>query len=259
MMRELLSAFFAPSTGENAAGLFGIGHAFWLFATLFAVFAALVFSRHVTVRRVKRITLFATLLLYGLELGKMIFSIACLKSENPNDLLPLYYCSLILYLGPFAARGARVGKVFVCVGALIGGVVFLLFPTTSLLRYPTLHFISFHSFLWHGTMVYLALLWWWRGGYRPQRGDLLRSALPVCVLCAVALIFNTVYNSFQTTPVANLAFLSKDFPGTPLSLLYRLCGRAFTPVMWLAQAFLPYLVMLSGVLLVRRFQQPKSR
>lgn len=258
-MREHLSAFFAPSVGEKSAGLFSLGHALWLFLTLFAVFTALFFSRRMTVRQVKRATLFATLLLYALELGKMIFSVACLKTENPNDLLPLYYCSLVLYLGPFAARGARVGRVFVAVGALIGGVTFLLFPTTSLLRYPTFHFISFHSFLWHGTMVYLALLWWWRGRYRPQRGDVRLSALPVSVLCAVALIFNTVYNSFQTTPVANLAFLSKDFPGTPLSLLYRLCGRAFTPVMWLAQAFLPYLLMLSGVLLVRHFQQPKSR
>ncbi|MBE6581370.1 MAG: hypothetical protein E7650_07145 [Ruminococcaceae bacterium] len=257
-MREHLSAFFAPSVGENAAGLFSFGHAMWLFFTLFTIFAVLLASRHLSPRGIRRVTLYATVLLYAMELAKMIFSVACLQTENPNDLLPLYYCSLILYLGPFAVRGARVGKVFLCVGALVGGATFLLFPTTSLLRYPAFHFIAFHSFLWHGTMVYLALLWWWRGGYRPRGGDAVLSALPPFLMCAVALVFNTVYNSFQS-PVANLAFLSKDFPGTPLSLLYRLCGRAFTPVMWLAQAFLPYLVILLGVRLVRRFQQPKSR
>jgi uncharacterized membrane protein YwaF len=189
----------------------------------------------------------------------VFFSLSVLKTADPNDLLPLYYCSLVLYMGPFAACGMRIGKVFCATGALIGGAVFLLFPTTSLLRYPVWHFISLHSFLWHGAMVYLALLWWLRGGYRPQKGDVWRAALPAILLGAAALIFNTVYNSFQQDPVANLMFLSKDFPGTPLSLLYHLCGKAFTPVIWLAQAFSPYALLLLGVLLVRRFQRSKGR
>lgn len=257
-MPELLDAFFAPSTGENAAGLFSCAHMCLLLVTVGIVAVALFYTRHLDFWGVCRITRFVTLGFYALELAKAAFSLGVLQTTDPNDLLPLYYCSLVLYMGPFAAHGARIGRVFFAVGALFGGVVFLLFPTTSLLRYPALHFISFHSFLWHGAMVYLALLWWWQGKYRPQKGDVWRAALPVGVLGAAALIFNTVYNSFHD-PVANLMFLSKDFPGTPLSLLYRLCGRAFTPVMWLSQAFLPYALLLLGVLLVRRFQQSKGR
>ena len=253
-MAECFSDFFAPFVGQNAAGLFGFGHFFLLLSTLFLLFAGLFFSRRADERQVQSVTLAITLLAFLMELGKMAFSIAVLQTDHPNELLPLYFCSLLLYMGPLAARGARVGQVFLATGGLIGGAIYLLFPTTSLLRYRALHFIPFHGFLWHGLLVYLGVLTLWRGGYRPRKGDLLLAALPIGILCAAALLFNTVYNAFHISPAANLMFLSADFPGTPLSLLYHFLGKAYTPLMALGQMLLPYLLVRLGVCLAQRFQ-----
>ena len=38
-------------------------------------------------------------------------------------------------------------------------------------------------------------------------------------------------------------FISKDFPGTPLTILYHLTGKLFTPIMIIAQMTLPFLVV----------------
>ena len=121
--------------------------------------------------------------------------------------------------------------------------MFLLFPTTALLRYPALHAISLHSFLLHGLMVYLGLLLLLRGTYRVLLRDVKYVAALVSLMCAVALAFNLIYDRVSGVSVANLMFLSKDFPGTPLSPLYHALGVFYTPVMWLVQAFLPFLLV----------------
>lgn len=254
-MREAISAFFAPPECCDAAGLFGIAHLLLLLLTAAAVAVALVLSRSMCVGRVRRLLRYAFVFFLVAEGVKLAVVWGVFRLRSPNE-LPLYFCSLVLYATPLAAFGRsvwqRAGDAFLAFGGLVGGAVYLVFPTTSLLRYPAWHFISFHGFLWHGVMLYLALLLLWRGGYIPEHGDLRYFAASVSVGCAVAFVFNTVYNCFVSDPVANLMFLSKDFPGTPLSLIYRLCGPFFTPVMWLVQATGPFLLGFGGVLLLRR-------
>ena len=100
-------------------------------------------------------------------------------------------------------------------------------------------------------MVYLGLLLLMRGVYRLQFKDIRYCAALVSIMCLLALIFNTVYDSLSGYAIANLMFISKDFPGTPITVLYRLCGRFFTPFMWLVQAFGPFLLVWWGYLLAR--------
>lgn len=52
----------------------------------------------------------------------------------------LYYCSILLYAGIFSSLKnkfiKRVGDVFLATGGIVAGIVFIIFPTTSLLTYP---------------------------------------------------------------------------------------------------------------------------
>ena len=239
--------FFAlPNEGE-AAGLFTPAHFLLLFFTALGIALALYASRSFGARAVRKAVLILTLLLCILEVCKLFFVLVITKSTNPNEYMPLYYCSLALPAGLMSARGRgrvrRMGDAFLATGGLVGGLVFLVFPTTALLRYPALHFISWHSFFLHGLMVYLGLLLLWRGTYRVCFSHVKYVAFLVSVMCALALAFNLLYDRFSGTKVANLMFLSKDFPGTPLSVFYHALGVFYTPVVWLSQAFLPFLLV----------------
>ena len=132
----------------------------------------------------------------------------------------------------------RIGDVFLSTGGIIGGIVFIIMPTTSLPKYPMLHFISLHSFLYHGIMVYIGLLINSTNYIQLELRDILYFAELVGTICAVALVINNIFDS-------NLMFISKDFPGTPLTILYHLTGRFFTPIMIIAQMTLPFLVVYS--------------
>ncbi len=238
--------FFALPYAYAPAGLFSCAHLMLLLATAIGVALALYFSRHMSARAVRRTVFAVTACLWVLEACKLFFVLRVTASHNPNDYMPLYYCSLTLPAGLMSALGrGRVrltGDAFLATGGLVGGIVFLLFPTTALLRYPALHAISLHSFLLHGLMVYLGLLLL-RGTYRVLLRDVKYVAGLVSLMCVVALAFNLIYDCVSGTRVANLMFLSKDFPGTPLSPIYHALGVFYTPVVWLAQAFLPFLLV----------------
>lgn len=240
--------FFGPPYAVEPCGLFTVGHLVLFLVTAFCIAGGLYLSRGMNEVQVRRVIRWITALLWILEIAKILFVLIVTESSNPNDFIPLYYCSLILYAGLLSSvcRGVlrHVGDVFIATGGLIGGICFLFCPNTSLPRYPMLHFISFHSFILHGLMVYLGFLLLFRI-YRPQWRDLKYCAGLVSLMCAVAFAFNLIWDhTHPTFAVANLMFMSKDFPGTPVAVLYHLTGSLFPIFMWLIQAFLPFIGVL---------------
>ena len=243
-----MSRFFCAPNTYTPAGVWSAGHALLFAASLVLIALALYLSRRMSARAVRLVLRVSTLTLWVLELCKILFVLFSNGSRDPNDFVPLYYCSLILYAGAFSSLfGGCVrflGDCFIATAGLVGGAVFLLFPTSTLPYYPAWHFLSLHSFLLHALMVYLGLLLLLRGIYRPVLRDIGYPAALISACCALALAFNLIYDHLTGCASANLMFLSKDFPGTPVSLIYRLTGVFFTPFMWLAQAFLPFLLVL---------------
>ncbi len=249
--------FFALPGEYAPAGLFSGWHFLLLGITLALVAQGLFLSRRMTEEGVRRVIRVVTVLLWVLEAVKISFVLLRLGSRNPNEFVPLYYCSLVLYAGAFASLGRgwvrRVGDCFLATGGIIGGLAFLIFPTTSIPRYPVLHFLSLHSFLLHGLMVFIGILLLMRGVYRIVARDVLYCAGLISAMCLLAFVFNTVYKSATGIP-ANLMFISEDFPGTPVTIIYRLFGVLFPLAMWLIQAFGPFYLVFAAVWLIGKIK-----
>ena len=155
-----------------------------------------------------------------------------------------FYIGFALFLFVFAGalssfgkgKIERMGDVFFATGGIIGGLVFVILPTTSLPAYPMLHIVSLHSFLYHGTMVYLGLLINITHYIELNASDIRYYATLVGIVCILAYIINKIFNS-------NLMFISKNFPGTPLEMLYNITGPFFTIVMSVAQMTLPFYIV----------------
>lgn len=247
--------FFALPYTYPPCGLYTPGHAALFVVTAALIALALYLTRQVDEIAVRRIVRAATGVLWGLEIAKILFVLLVTDSHNPNDFIPLYYCSLVLYAGLFSSLGRgklqRLGDVFLATGGMIGGACFLICPNTSLPRYPVFHFISFHSFFLHGTMVFLGLLLLTRL-IRLRFSDLAYCAGLVSAMCLLAFLFNTIYSNITGTETANLMFMSRDFPGTPVHILYALTGKFFPVGMWLVQAFIPFLAVYAVLRLLHK-------
>lgn len=234
---------FLSKPGEyEACGMFTVKHLILFIATCFIILVAVKSTKITEKEDIRKIIRRLTLVIWILEILKTIYNIATGKGSEINKVVPLYYCSLFLYSGLLSSYGKgflkRIGDVFLATGGIVGGIVFLILPTTSLPEYPMFHFISIHSFFYHGAMIYVGIIINKFKYIELKLSDLKYYALLIAVICLGAYILNEKYGS-------NLMFISRDFPGTILSKLYNDTGKFYTPLSCLVQMTLPFLIMYS--------------
>lgn len=240
---------FAKQGKYPPCGMFTWGHLGLVIVTMLCIIVALKKTVHKSQEEVKKIIKKCTIILWIFEFIIIIFKVCTGDPRNLNNYVPLYYCSMLLYAGFLSSftngKLQRCGDVFLATGGIIGGIVFMIMPTTSLPAYPAFHIVSLHSFLFHGTMVYLGLLVNLTHYIEIVASDIKYFASLTGALCLIAWIVNTVFNS-------NLMFISKDFPGTPITLVYKYTGRLFTPIMCIAQMTLPFYIVYGILKLINR-------
>lgn len=228
---------FAKPGKYEPCGIFTIQHFELILITILGIVIALKRTVNVTKDEVKNIIKKCTITMWILEVIMIIFKLCTGDVRNLNNYVPLYYCSLLLYAGALSSFGKgkfkKMGDVFLATGGIIGGIVFIILPTTSLPAYPMLHIVSLHSFFFHGTMVYLGLLINITNYIELHISDIKYFASLVGIVCLLAYVINKKFGS-------NLMFISQNFPGMPIEIIYNLTGKFFTVVMSLAQMTLPF-------------------
>ena len=232
--------FFSKPGEHEPCGIFSVGHFILFFITITSVAVSLFFTRKIDNSKIKAIIKKSTFTLWILELIKIIFNLLIGNIRNPNNYVPLYYCSLILYMGLFSSfcRGKlkRVGDVFIATGSIIGGLFFLIYPNTSLPMYPPFHYISVQSFIFHGTMLYLGILVNVNNYIDLSHRDIKYYATVIAIMSAISYMVNKVLGT-------NFMFISSNFPNTPIEIVYNHTGVLFTPIMILIQAVGPFYVI----------------
>lgn len=231
---------FAKPGEYEPCGIFTKDHIALIIITTIGIAIAFKNTIHKNKEEVKKIIKNCTLVMWILEFIIISFKLSTGDIKNVNNYVPLYYCSLLLYAGLLSSytrdKLKRTGDVFLATGGIIGGIVFIILPTTSLPEYPAWHIVSLHSFLFHGTMIYLGLLINATHYIEIEKQDIKYFASLVGIICILSYIINQIFDS-------NLMFISKDFPGTPLHLIYQITGPFYTIIMSLAQMILPFYIM----------------
>ena len=240
--------FFAKAGEYEACGMFTIGHFILIVITIIGIIISLKKTVNKSKQEIKKIIKKMTLIVWICEIIKIIFNLCIGNLKKINEYIPLYYCSLLLYTGIMASFGKgkikRIGEVFLAIGGIIGGITFIILPTTSISIYPMFHYLSLYSFFFHGTMVYLGLLINLTQYIIIEKKDIIYYSGLVGGICIIALIINKIFDS-------NLMFISKDFPGTPIHYIYFLMGKFFTPVVIILQMTLPFLIMYNLINIIK--------
>lgn len=248
---------FFSKPGEYApCKMFSSGHFILLGITLVIVIIALYFTKNINKNQVKKIIQKSTIFLWILEIIKIIFNLVIGNGVNPNNYIPLYYCSLILYAGILSgfSKGKlkKIGDVFIATGAIIGGLFFLFCPNTSLPTYPMFHYISIQSFVFHGTMLYLGILVNITNYIDLKISDIKYYALLITVISCISYVVNKILGT-------NFMFISDNFPNTPVEIVYNLTGKFFTLVMILIQVVGPFYVVYFIRYLIKKIKYEFSK
>ncbi len=98
--------------------------------------------------------------------------------------LSLYPCSLFLYTMPFAIWGSGIWKKmacgYVCTLGLLGASLNFLYPIARLLDYSCISFASFHTFTFHGSMLFACIVML-KSGYFSYHAQQLRELFYPCI------------------------------------------------------------------------------
>lgn len=128
--------------------------------------------------------------------------------------LSLYPCSIFMYVMPFAIWGKGIYKKmacgYVCTLGLLGSAINFLYPATRLVSYSCISFAGFHTFFYHGTMLFTCLVMLLSGYHRYTNVDrwweLFFPCIPTLILSIPANIVN--YSSID----ADYMFFRGHFP-----------------------------------------------
>lgn len=244
--------FFAEPGEYEPCGIFTMQHFELLLITVLGIIIALKNTVNKTKDEITQIIRKCTIIMWILEIIMIAFKLCTGDVRNLNNYVPLYYCSLLLYAGLLSSFGKgklkRIGDVFLATGGIIGGLVFIILPTTSLPSYPMLHMVSLHSFFFHGTMIYLGLLIDITHYIELNLSDIKYFATLVGCICVLAYIINKKFGS-------NLMFISQNFPGMPIEIIYNATGRFYTLVMSIAQMTLPFYIVYGIIQIIKRRQR----
>ncbi len=240
---------FLLKPGIKPCGIFNFKHLILILLTILGISVAVKNTKINKKEDIKKIIRNLTIIVWILEILKIIFVFSIGEAQNLNRVVPLYYCSLLLYTGILSSIGKgaieRTANVFLATGGILAGVVFILYPSTSLPEYPMFHFISLQSFFFHATMVYLGIIINKFKYIELEFKDFKYYAILILLICIAAYIVNSIYGS-------NLMFISQDFPGTPISIIYHYTGKLFTPIMVIVQMTLPFLIVY-GILQLKKY------
>ena len=259
-MRDLFRYFFTNKAYIDVdlpGKLFSPLHIVIMVILIIAVPLAAFFLRKLEGKKIKLAFIIIWAVVSALEVVKIIWE----SATNPNGfeatgILPLYLCSLFMYVMPFAIWAKpnsflrRMACSFLCTLNLVGGLINFVYPATVLPNYSAISFAGLHTLFYHASMVFVALLMLFSGYYRYNIKDSYLAIIPVAVFSIPAHIVNFTIN-------ADYMFFHGTF--FPFSLL-----ASHMPVwLWIIVLYIgyfavPYLFYLPAFL-IQKYGRKKAR
>lgn len=188
---------FSKMGEYEPCGIFTTGHFILIGITIVWIIIALKYSYKQSKEKIHKIIICLTIFAWILEISKIAYTLHYNSIYAVSTYVPLYYCSMLLYAGLLSSFGKghlkRIGDVSLATGSIVGGLIFLIYPATSLPKYPAFHILSLHSFLYHGIMVYLGLLINTSKYIELQKSDFKYFAGLVGSMSILALIVNKLF------------------------------------------------------------------
>lgn len=112
--------FFSKPETYSPCGIFSIGHLILFLFTTVGISIAVKHTKADKKEDITQIIKKVTIVVWILEIMKIIYNISIGEGKNLNKVIPLYYCSLLLYSGALSsfAKGMlkKIGDVFLATG-----------------------------------------------------------------------------------------------------------------------------------------------
>jgi len=157
-----------------------------------------------------------------LEAIRMIWNVVAADGWYAKDVWPLYTCGIFVIIFPLYAFNTPLKKWtegFIALGAMLAGIVFLIFPSTGLAIFPLWHLNTIISSIMHVMMAVIGAIFFFDTKRHLKRFDFYAAMLIVFIFAGISF----VYNIFDSE--TNFFFIKAPFAETPLQLIFDWFGQ----------------------------------
>lgn len=193
----IFAHFFDNSSAFNGPYTFGVSHIVFIVISLITIPLLCILLRKVSHEKIKKYLIIYWAVSTSLEVFKIILESISIGHMNWSGLLPLYLCSIPMYIMPFAIWGKGKTKQsclgFMCTFAILGGIANIIYPGI-LNGYPVFtSFAGLHSMLYHYAMVFTGFWLWTSKYYTPQKYDFIFSFLPLAIFSIPVIVLDKIF------------------------------------------------------------------
>ncbi len=261
---------FNKPTGETYK-LFNWQHLLCIGICLLVVFIAYKLTKRMSQEAVVKMTRIFAYVFTTLEIFKIILKLCWGQLKDLDQWVPLSFCSLFIYalwMAGFSRKAlGKAGCAFIMGGCVVGGLAYIIFPTTSLQWFPAYHFISIHSMLFHSAMLYLGFIYIKK---RMMTFDLdsykhYGTFVALCAILALGINFGLrgrlglgAPNLMIITNPPLTAEMASKFPFSIVQGIYLRSEYLYTVCAVFAYLALPFLISLLISLLMHRKKKEKN-
>ncbi len=251
---------FAPEGKYPPCGMFTLPHIIALIISFIVIAICIFLSRHFKEQRIRNIVFILGIIVTVLEVIKISYKFFINHTPFVNliEWMPLFFCSLYIYAALLAKSKneiyRKVSDAYIGGGALIGGLVFLIFPTTSLNDVPIFHFLSLHSFFYHSCLVYSGIMYLCKGIFKPT----LKNYIYYLYFVGGVIFIDCLLNIYVGS---NLMLLAEpvNFPLEIAYIVYDHVPWVFTLISIMVYLSLYFVSMLLYKLIFKRFSKVENQ
>ena len=179
-------------------GLFTINHLIYTILSFLLVIVLIYLSIKLNTNQIKKQIKIIGIIVISLEIIKIIYMIT--DNRSPNDYVPLYYCSLLIYFLFLIyiknEKIQQIGYSLIMYNGLIPALAYILYPITAINFHPLISFDTIHSLIYHSLMLYLSLIIMIKKIHLVCFKDVKIFLVATLSLCLVAYIVNAIWGTF---------------------------------------------------------------
>lgn len=217
---------FFSGDESNPCGLYNWQHLLIVLICIALIISLIFITKKWSKEKIEKLLRILSIIIFSLEILKIIWNIKVGRANELDNVLPLYFCSLFIYAliagSFFKGRIKLAGYTFLFYGGFVGGLAFLIYPSTSLLLFPAWHVLTIHSMIYHSLMIYVSIIIVIKKLFIPDKKYFLSYFLFTTIFCLIALLVNYIF------PGNNLMFVKSGMKDTILEYVEEITG-AFYP------------------------------
>lgn len=246
--------FFSESGYGPIRGMFSIDHLIFSLTGIIAIFMLVFLTHKKNKEQIDKYIKYIFIIVVVLEILKIIWNFVYRTNIELNNWVPLYFCSLFIYASGMYSYGKgiikKIGFLWMTYGQIIGGLVFILFPSSSVGIQPLFHVLTFHSWIYHVLTAYVGIILIFKNLDSFKSHDIKLYTITILSVELFVYIFNVIFDS-------NLMFINSPGVVEPLKYVQNIFGAFYPLIIGISQCIGSFLISFGIIKFFKKIQSVK--